>query len=162
MLTQKQAKNWYPSLATSNSPYYLEFTHHPQIDNAKVIKDEYNRLRPCLSYSTSLLPIEDANLQKIAKHLYTARFIVKNQKAYRLGSTPYYGPTIKNIPDGTYEFDNGQAYAVYTAGITKKLPPSHPLNNLSPHQIYTLFNLGIEFNTAYLPNKKHELFLIDK
>ncbi len=160
ILTKDQAKKWY-HVADDNYSYYLELTHHPRIDDPELSYDEYHRLRPSLQYSTSILPLDNEHIKNIYKHMYTARFTIQNNKAARIGmgrgvfQYSHILPTL-NIPDGTYEIDNGTAYKVYFSGISKKLDKNHPLNNLSQEQIVLLFNLGIEFNNNYAPQIKNQ------
>lgn len=143
-----------------DAPLYLELIHHPALEGASLIRDEYGRLRPGLSYSRSFIPLSQEKIERIASHLTTARFIVKNGVAYRYGISmknpsqfPYF-PQLSDVPDGTYEIQDGTAYEVLWGGITKKLPTSHPLYRKDPERIYLLYNLGIEFETGFLPSVK--------
>jgi signal peptidase I len=141
--------------------YYLELSHHPSIKNPKIIIDEYGRLRPTFSMSTSLIPLNENHLKKVFENLTTSRFYVKNSYAYRYGSKPnnnLYLPKL-NTPDGLYEFINGTAYSVNALGITKKLSKDHPINIFSTQNAITLFNLGVEFNTLFSAMRKHQTLL---
>jgi signal peptidase I len=141
--------------------YYLELRHHPSIKNPKIIVDEYGRLRPTFSISTSLIPLDEDHLKKIFENLTTSRFYVKNSFAYRYGSKPTNKVYLPKIiaPDGLYEFINGKAYSINALGITKKLSKDHPINIFSTSNAITLFNLGIEFNTLFSPTRKNQTLL---
>lgn len=128
--------------------YYLELLHSPTETNASLIKDEFGRLRPSLHYEKTLIPLNKDDLKNILDHVYTSRFIVKNGSVFRYGGSknPIFSPKVKNIPNGCYEFDKGQAYKITLGGIAIKLPSNHPIYNENPEYIKMLFNLGITFN----------------
>ena len=139
---------------------YLELTHHPTLKNAKIIRDELGRLRPALNYSTSLFPLDEGFLKEIFNNIYTARFCVKNEYAYRYGSsikTTKYLPKLIGVKDGCYEIQNGHAYSVDWFGIVSKLKDDHPLNQFSPERTKILYNLGIDFFTFLEPYRKNQL-----
>jgi signal peptidase I len=143
------------------SNYFLELTHNPNLQNLKVIRDELGRLRPTLNYETSLLALNEDRLQKIFRNLYTARFVVKDGFAARIGiditnKNKMYLPKVGNIPNGKYEFDNGVAYRVNFGNVLTKLPSNHPLNTFDPKLTVTLYNLGIEFSKFYTPSAKYQ------
>lgn len=143
--------------------YYLELTHSPSLQTAKLQRDLYGRLRPMLGLSKSYIPLDRSHLQTLFYHLYTARFIVdKNGSVRRYGhakgaySTAFL-PTLSDVPAGTYEFYYGKAYQVFWQGIRKELPLTHPIYTFTPEKIYMLFNLGIEFDTRFLPGSQYPL-----
>ncbi len=141
---------------------YLELTHHPTLKDAKIIRDEYGRLRPALNYSTSLIPLFEDSLKKISKSMYTARFCVKNGFAYRYGSKFREDssiPKLENVANGCYEIQNGKAYLVNFLGISKKLKDDHPLNQFSVNRTKTLYNLGIEFSNIFNPHRKNQMLI---
>jgi signal peptidase I len=162
ILSKKQASLFYNKSFDAN--YYLELRHHPNLKNLKIQKDEYGRLRPVLSYETSLMPLSDKHLKKIFDNMYSARFTVdKNHKTARIGTdltgdSKYYLPTFKNIPPssfmGKYEFQDGIAYKIHFANISTKLPKSDPIYKFTPNYAAKLFNLGIEFYLPYEPIDK--------
>jgi signal peptidase I len=141
---------------------YLEIRHHPSIANVKLVRDEMGRLRPSIGLSTSVIPLQEAHLKAIMNHLYTARFNVKNGKAYRYGmdqnaiASNIFLPPLEDIPDGCYEFYNGIASQIKWQGISTALPPSNPLYHHSPSQVQLLFNLGIEWDTRFSPQVKNQ------
>ncbi|MEN9654885.1 MAG: putative signal peptidase [Chlamydiota bacterium] len=165
LLTAEEAQSLYPSQAKELllAPLYLELKHHPSITDARMIRDEMGRLRPDLGSSTSLLPLQQEQIDAIATQMTTCRFIVENGYARRFGfsaNDPFfsrYYPKLPNVPDGTYEIQNGSANQVYWGGITKELPKTDPLFRTNPAQVQTLYNLGIEFLTQYNPAKERSV-----
>jgi signal peptidase I len=170
LLTPAEVEKIYPDAELEQGLLYLELTHHPTLQNGQLLRDEYNRLRPELSVSTSLIPLQKHHLEALSKHMTTCRFSVKNGVAWRLGWNPkdlaMYLPHLPQVPDGTYEIQDGKAYrlpfphipilGVFTNGITKELPANHPLYSQDPETIYKLYNLGIEFLNQYLPTSKQQ------
>lgn len=167
LLTRSQAlqytKNFPDQL--NPAPLYLEIFHHPSLHPPILKTDMFHRMRPSLKLSSSIIPLQPKHIQELREHLYTGRFIVKNQKAARYGfpiDHPQYQrtlPNLKNVPDGTYEFDNGIAYKVHLGGVLTKLPEDHPLNNPSDEWTQFLYNLGIEFDTRFVPHSKDPIFI---
>lgn len=141
---------------------YLELKHHPSLRGAKIGTDEYNRVRPLIGLSTSIIPLKEAHLKAIMDNLYTARFVVSNGFAYRYGINPErYGtqaffPYLPTFPDGTYEFYYGKGYQVKWQGLTSELPTTSPLYRFDPQQIQLLFNIGMEFDNRYNPQSKDQ------
>lgn len=139
---------------------YLELKHHPHLINGKMGYDEWNRLRPMLNVSTSIIPLQERHLRTLFENLYTARFIVKDGVARRFGVNPHrsgagsFFPYLPGVPDGTYEFYYGKAYEVKFQGVTFELPSSHPLYCFDPQRLQLLFNIGLEFDTRYSPQTK--------
>lgn len=162
ILTKEEVQNYSEApQPRDNAEYYLELIHHPSFDHLKLVKDEYGRIRPALSYETSLLPLSTEKMRKIFAHLTTSRFCIENKRAnrysYSSGKNPY-APVIA-APDGCYEFENGEGYEVIMQNITKKLSPLHPLSKFSKENTKLLFNLGIEFDTRYSPKVKNQVLL---
>lgn len=172
LLTKAQVEKIHPQLSEglSDAPLYLELTHHPSIQGAQLIRDEYGRMRPDLAYSTSIIPLKQEHIKRISRHMTTCRFIVKNEKAWRFGwnakDLGAYLPTLPGVPDGTYEIQDGKAYklpfpslpliGLFTNGYAKELPKSHPLYSQDPEQILKLYDLGIEFLNQFLPQSKSQ------
>ena len=146
----------YENITPSN--YYLEIYHNPSLKTASMKRDLYGRIRPTLGLSRSIIPLDSEHLKKIFDSLYTARFIVDEEGyARRYGykksnQLKKFQPQLPSVPAGTYEFYYGQAYQVLWEGITRLLPKTHPIYAFSPEKTYTLFNLGIEFDTRFLAN----------
>lgn len=141
---------------------YLELKHHPSLTGAKIGTDEYNRVRPLLGLSTSIIPLQESQLKAVMDNLYTARFVVSNGFAYRYGINPErYGtqaffPYLPTFPNGTYEYYYGKATQVKWQGLTTQLPSSSPLYRYDPSQIQLLFNVGMEFDNRYSPQSKDQ------
>ncbi len=141
---------------------YLELKHHPSLSGAKIGHDEYNRVRPIVGLSTSVIPLQEPQLKAIMDNLYTARFVANKGFLYRYGIKPEkYGsqaffPYLPGIPDGTYEFYYGKAYEVKWQGVTSELPPSCPLYRFDPQRVQLFFNIGMEFDNRYSPQNKEQ------
>ncbi len=165
ILTRTQTSQIHPEASIPDDGLlYLELTHHPSLQGAALIRDEYNRSRPELATSTSLLPLTQKHLDAIAAHMTTCRFTVKNRIAYRAGWNPreYTAslPHLSGVPDGTYEILDGKVYELpFTwlpifGGYSKAVAPDHPLYKNTPEKVALLYNLGIEFLNPYLPTSK--------
>lgn len=141
---------------------YLEIKHHPSLSGAKMGYDEMRRLRPQLGISTSIIPLQEHHLKTIMQNLYTARFIVDKGFAYRYGINPKkYGsqnffPYLPGISNGMYEFYYGKAYSVGWQGITREVAPTSPLYCFDTQRTQLLFNIGMEFDTRYNPQRKEQ------
>ena len=112
---------------------YLEIRHHPSVSSAKLVRDDFGRIRPVMGISTSIIPLQEEHVKAIFANMYTARFEVKNGFAHRYGysgsDTPgsnIFLPHLQNIPNGSYEFYYGKAYSVKWQGITSELPLLKP------------------------------------
>ncbi len=168
LVSEKELKEW--GLSTSlSAPLYLKIAHHPTFQPARLVKDEYGRMRPALSYTNSVVPLTEEHLKEIASHLYTSRFVAKKGLLYRYGvdakyaETYPYQPKLSGIPDGTYEFQDGIAYKIlgaghFLGGYAKKLPSTHPLYELNVERLQLFYNLGIEFDTHFSPVNSRQLF----
>lgn len=145
--------------------YYLELVHDPNLKGAKLQRDLYGRLRPILGLNYSYIPLDEAHLKELFNNLYTARFIVeKSGHIRRYGykkseQSKGFQPKLDHVPPGTYEFYYGKAYQIFWQGVTKELPSSHPIYQFTKETLYTLFNLGIEFDTRFLPEANYPLLL---
>jgi signal peptidase I len=99
------------------------------------------------------IPLGQQEWDAMKRALYTARFVVKNGFAYRyahdsedLRPAPS-TPRLDGVPDGTYEFTDGQALKIGFGGLTQPLPDNHPL--YSDKLFPKLFNVGQEFHEAF-------------
>jgi len=143
------------------APLYLELTHHPSLTHASLSRDEYHRLRPDLTTSVSIIPLDQETISGVMRHMITCRFKVKDGFAARDGSSfssTTFLPRLKNIENGTYEIQDGKAYRVLWGGISVRLPDDHPLLAADPSQVQLLFNLGIEMDTHFTPAHPSGLF----
>lgn len=165
ILTAKELNDFYPKTnVREKTAFYLELAHHPTLQGAQMIRDEQNRVRPDLHFSTSFFPLKEDHLYELLDHLTTCRFIVQDGVAYRYGMSienpkdHSFLPKMANIPNGTYEFEKGKAYEIGFGSVAKKLPLDHPLYKKDLEQIRTLYNLGIEFVNYYAPQKNSRIF----
>lgn len=159
LLNEKQLVDFYGQEAlpkVEKGLLYLEIKHSPSFDYLKIGQDLSARFRPMFILATSLIAMGQEELDRAFDALYTARFEVQNGKVYRYGfpnkekfwSTQ---PTIEELPDGTYEFYDGEAYKIGWQGIARLLPKTHPLYIRTPERLQFWFNLGIEFHERYTP-----------
>ncbi len=164
LLTRQQVKLFTdqdPS-KLENAPLYLEIKHNPSLASTTLIRDPSGRLRPKLGVSTSVIPLQESHLKELFNQMYTARFEVKNGFAYRVGTAPnltgknIFLPHLPNVPNGVYEFYYGKAYKIKWKGIAEELPPSHPLYQFDPERLQLFYNIGIEFDTRFTPQTKHQ------
>lgn len=154
-----------PLIQLVEAPLYMEIFHHPSVRYPKIARDPLGKLQPSVGTSSSVIPLTEEHLKTLFSNLYTARFIVKEGKASRYGSSMKAGkecrycPDLSGVPNGTYEFYYGKAYQVFFSGITKELPQDHPIYQFNPERMQTLYNLGIEFATFYAPMIKDQYLL---
>lgn len=156
LLTGAQLKQLHPGKFDTLDPalLYLEIHHHPSIQGAKLLRDNYGQVRPGLASSISILPLAEKHLANILNHMTTARFEVIDERVYRYGSSQNDAsihPRLPGVPNGTYEMQNGVAVEVLFSGITKTLTADHPLLKFDPIQIQALYNFGFEWLTYFEP-----------
>ncbi len=141
------------------APLYLELIHHPSLQNLHLARDEYGRTRPILSYSTSLLPLAEEEIQELARHMTTCRFEAHDGVLTRFGEAPSSrSPRFADLPNGTYEIQNGVASQIYFQGVSRELPANHPLRVYSMERVEALYNLGIEWDRFYEPTSSQAPF----
>jgi signal peptidase I len=150
-----------PSSNVEDGLLYLELFHSPNLTNPypRLAKDERGQILPLLTPMTTVIPLQQKHLDALMDNLYTARFVVSKGYASRydgLGSNSHYerGIPMGGVPDGTYEFYYGKGYRVNSLGVTSPLPKDHPLYRRDLNTIQTLFNLGIEFNSYFIPSSE--------
>jgi signal peptidase I len=144
---------------------YLELKHHPNIANSKLETDVYNRVRPTIGVSTSIIPLQERHVQALMDNLYTARFVVNQGFVHRYeingrknglqSSFPFF----PGIPDGVYEFYYGTAYQIGWQGIATKLGREHPIYQFDSKRVQMFFNLGMEFDNRFNPEHKGVSFV---
>ena len=162
LLSSKELSTLHPSVKLDKAPFYLEMAHHPSIKRISLEASPYGSVRPSISYETSFLPVNAPQWKRVKEHLTTARFIVNQGKMYSYGLSysqiqnySYLPKPPKDLPDGTYEFENGVAYKISGIGdIPTKLPLNHPIYQQDDAWFQLLFNLGIELDTHFLPVHK--------
>jgi signal peptidase I len=162
LLTASQIKQLYEKegIDLEAAPLYLELTHHPSLFNATLGRDEYRRMRPELATSVSFIPLNDAILENIMRHMTTCRFTVKDGIVARFGASFESSslPRMKGVPNGTYEVQDGKAYRVLWSGLSYRLSDDHPVLMRDAKQVQLLYNLGIEWDTHFLPDKSSPYF----
>ncbi len=122
---------------------HLQIAHFPDTDRTLLL-GSHTFLRPYISEIT----LTQEQLLTIATHMSTARFVVRDGRASRSDILDR-SVSLAGIPDGTYQFIDGQAQEIDFAGIIHNLPKTHPLYN---HKlIKTLFNEGFDFIGLYAP-----------
>jgi signal peptidase I len=142
---------------------YLEIRHHPSLSTAKIIRDDFGRMRPVIGISTSIIPLQEKHVKALFANMYTARFNVKNGFAYRYGyqgtdalGSNIFLPPLHHIPNGCYEFYYGNAYKIGWQGLKTQLPPSNPLYDFDLGRIQLFYNIGMEFDMRFSPQTKNQ------
>lgn len=160
LLTGAQVKEFYGA-SERDAPLYLELHHTPTLS---FVSPELSKGRPLLSSYTALMPLTQEQLGTLSQSLYTARFWVKNEHAYRYSEgrarpqPASYDPAFPGVPDGCYEFQKGVGYRVLWSGILSPLKADHPLYAQTSENIARLFNLGLSFNTLLEPKAAFQSF----
>lgn len=162
LLSKEEVKRYtnHPLAELPEAPLYLEIKHHPTLRSLKIGRDEWGRIRPLLSYSSSLLPLTEAHLRELFSHMYTARFVVKEGRMARLGvrisSENSFLPRLPGVPDGTYEFYHGKAYEIKWQGVSFELPKAHPLYQFDLERVKLLYNVGMEVDMRAAPHSREQ------
>ncbi len=122
---------------TGEPKLYLQLHHTPRLPHAK---DQIYQMNSYVGmpFNTSLIPLDQKQLDALMANMYTARFIVQNGE--------YRGFSFKDVPDGTYEFYFGKGYSVGWGGILSELPSDHPLLSHDPENVFRLFNICMEMH----------------
>lgn len=152
LLTKEQVKEAKLTKEPLRTEFYLQLQHHFNLTYPKPVTFASSGQEQLLLVPhTTLLPLDDDHLQRLMDHLYTGRFVVRDQHAYRYiaGAEARDSIILSKVPDGTYEFHDGKAYEVKWAGVQEELPKEHPLYQRTTGFCQGLFNLGFEFNPAY-------------
>ncbi|MDF2550157.1 MAG: lepB [Chlamydiales bacterium] len=147
---------------------YLELRHHLNVNINKpiLLKGKQGHWTPIIQPFTSFIPLYKEGVEALKAALYTARFIVKNGKAVRYSAEESnsfdYSVDLEGIPDGCYEFEDGIAYEIGFAGITKPLERSHPLYRDDIALTEKLFNFGIKWANFYEPSPWNYLYFPER
>lgn len=137
---------------------YLELRHTPSLSypSPKFLRGERG-FAVLLNPYTTLIPLQQEQLDAILASMYTARFVVSDGHAakYNIEGTKIssLSPAFPGVPDGSYEFYYGKLSRIGWGGITTLLPEDHPLYSRDPANIQRLFNLGIEMDVAFEPHQ---------
>lgn len=159
LLTKQQLKElpYLDGKGLDDAPLYAELQHTPSMTYPKpFFQRTAHGINVALVPNTAVIPMKMQHLDTLMDNMYTARFVVKDQRGarYDAANGPHYdsrSPLFPGVPDGTYEFYFGKAYKIDWGGIAFELAKDHPLYNRSPENIQRLYNLGIELNTAFAP-----------
>jgi signal peptidase I len=179
LLTKQQLESSPENEGLPEGELYLELRHNPSLTNPKpIFLREGRGMGVMMKPYKSIISLQQKHLDAIMDHMYTARFVVKDEVAHRYSlediSSYDKGVRFPKIPDGTYEFYYGVAYKIGFGGIASKLPAEHPLYVHSAENIQRLYNLGVEVSSYYDPQagnqsrfpqrytyfKKGDLFLL--
>jgi signal peptidase I len=147
---------------------YLELLHTPSASYPapEVGFDRQGTIRPRLTPRQTVLPLQQAHLDRLMDQMTTSRFVVRNGRAlpysyekvnwdaYKSLSVP-----LPNVPDGTYEFIRGTAYRIWWSGVRTRLASDHPLYQHDPSAVQTLYNLGIEWLSIYAPQMADQPYM---
>lgn len=134
---------------------YMELRHTPSLSYPKPrFFRSGNGFTLELSAHTSVIALQQRHLDALMENMYTARFVLRDGLAYRYSvsespTIPGESPQFAAIPNGTYEFYFGTAKQIGWGAIPSLVPPYSQLYSHDPLNVQKLFNLGIEFSTAY-------------
>lgn len=150
LLLPEEVKDYTDDVPDERAALYLQLFHTPHFSKGS----PWNGIE--LSKYSTLIPLHPDHIETIMDNIYTARFVVNDERAERYSeagrSSPRGRPKFPGVEDGTYEFYYGHATKVGMTGLSEELPKSHPLYSRDPENIQKLFNLGIEMNTRFNPN----------
>ena len=139
---------------------YLQLQHTPSLNYPKPFYPTSRGYNIGIAGYTAIIPLQQHHLNAIMDNLYTARFVVTNEKAqpYMLNPRHLSGsPRFPNVPDGTYEFYFGKLSKINWGGISSKVEERNPLYSREPENVQKLFNMGIEMDLAYSPSTNNPL-----
>lgn len=167
LLTKEEAKSFYSISPEDNALLYLELKHTPNLSYPKptMRQGASGALSPQLNALTALIPLEESHLNRLRHALYTARFYVEEEHAYRYTEQhsrpqpPEWDPLLPHVPNGCYEFYAGKGYRIDRWGIRHALPEAHPLYAQDPELLRKLFNLGFSFNLLTQPKSAVQPFV---
>lgn len=160
LLSKEQLEKTTPFQVDAMEPaeLYLEIRHTPSLNFPPLLA--YGNYRLALTGYSTVLPLQEKHLKNLMSHLYTCRFVVKDERAspYRVEGVKFtkMSPAFPGVPDGTYEFYYGKAWKISWGGIATELPLDHPLYRSSPQDVQRLFNLGIDMNTVVEKTGMHQ------
>lgn len=165
IVTQEEARRFYPDKIQTNHKNFLEIRHSPNgvAPKPEMLQNKHFVLEPTFVAFQSLIPLDNQHLQLLMQNMTTARFVVENERAYLYNENGRVQPMqfdmiLENVPDGTYEFEKGVLYKIHLAGVRTKANKEHPLYQENPDLTTKFFNLGISFNTLYDPMTLHQPF----
>lgn len=134
---------------------YLEIRHTPNLSKPapKFYRDRKGYGIVLMPFTT-VLPLQQKDLDTLMDNMYSARFVVKDGKGNRYSLNEDNGrgnPRFADVPDGTYEFYHGKGFKIGFGGIPWELPADHSLNQRTAQNIQRLYNFGIDTDPIYAP-----------
>jgi len=154
-----------PTELVGQGPIYLELRHTPNLHWPKphLGRDAQGRIRPMLTPSVTVIPLQQVHLDRIMDNIYTSRFQVQDGYAFPsyLKSHPArrsFSPRFRDLEDGEYEMYYGKAYKIGIGGVRKELGPDHPLYSHNPANVQRLYNLGIEMVNSFQPTAHNHVY----
>ncbi len=140
---------------------YLEMRHTPSLNYpSTLIQNGMGGI--AIPGYTAIIPLKQSHLDAIMNHMYTSRFVVKNEKGilYRIGKEDARqdSPEFAGVEDGTYEFYYGKVKKIGWGGTESDVASDNPLYSHSKENIQKLFNLGIEMSTQFAPSLNNRTF----
>jgi signal peptidase I len=139
-----------------DAPLYLEIRHTPSVSYPPPAI--YGNAHTYIKGYSTLLPLQAKHLDALMSNMYTCRFTVKDGKGQCYsaegGKRQDHSPLFPSIPNGTYEFYYGKGVEIGFAAIAKALPLDHPLYSHKPQHVQKLYNIGMEMNTYFEPNRR--------
>jgi len=140
---------------------YLELRHTPSL----VYPSPEHLMRGSqqsvmLSPQKTVIPLQQEHLDRLMDNMYTTRFDVAKGRAKANSQTGFStrSPELAGVPDGTYEFYFGKPVKVGWGGVLSDLPEDHLLAKRTPENTQKLYNLGIEWYTAFAPHSQNQLY----
>lgn len=160
LLNKEEMAKLHPEVKVdSANPLYLELAYAPRLApiGSNVRKEGPIAYTGQLAYETSLIPLTSKEIEILTNNLYTARFTVKDGRAHRFDALgmDHYDVPLPNVPNGTYEFYDGQAFEIGFLGYRTELPRNHPLYQFTLRSTQAFFNNGMEFVTYFNPTSSY-------
>lgn len=141
---------------------FLQLNHTPSLTYpAPVIHTDSRGANIWITPYTTVIPLQQKHLDAIMDNLYTARFVIGNERGRRYSVNekrfPPGSPSFPGVSNGTYEFYFGKLSKIHWEGITSAVSTDSPLYSRDPANVQKLFNMGIEMNLAYdaYPENQH-------
>lgn len=164
ILTKKQMQELHPDAGEMEEGLlYLELRHNPSFSYpTPIIQQDPRGVMILLNPQVSIIPLKQTHLDLLMDHMYTARFVVKDQVASRYNVEGNHfdstSPRLPGMPNGTYEFYFGKLSKIGWGGIPTEASDVEALMAKTPENVQRLFNLGIEWDISFNPRKNQQIF----
>lgn len=159
LLTKEELKQLSLDQDVAEGILYLQLHHTPSLSYPKTVNEKGHFI---VSGYNAIIPLQQHHLNALMDNLYTARFVVKDNKAYNYSlnnnRSTVGNPSMPGVPNGTYEFYFGKAKQINWGGIETDVPEDSPLYSREPKNIQKLYNMGIEMNTYFMPSIQNPLY----